>query len=180
MPNYQRGRHKKWLHHFVIKWKEAFLQTQEDVPLTKMFTLYVLTFFFLMTAVSCEHNLQKKNLSKQGPNVDIILGNQNKKGIQITSNSSTQLDCKDWKSCSWTWDSDNFTSIDKSQRKLDFPGQHGFFSTDYNFLKKFRRRMGATKANFSFPSGKCHPIDFFIFNKSFFLTTYSKYVENQN
>ena len=159
MPNYQRGRHKKWLHHFVIKWKEAFLQTQEDVPLTKMFTLYVLTFFFLMTAVSCEHNLQKKNLSNKGPNTDITLGNQNKKGIQITSNSSTQLDCKDWKTCSWTWDSDNFTtSIDKvipsNRRKFNFPGQHGFFSTDKIFLKKVRRRMGATKANFSFPEKK--------------------------
>lgn len=159
MPNYIRGRHKKWLHHFVIKWKEAFLQTQEDVSLTKVFTFYVLTFFILMAVVSCENNLQKKNFSSQGPNVDKISGSQNKKGIQITSNTTTKLDCKDWKSCSWTWDSDNFTNsieniVASNRRKIDFPGQHGFFSTDYTFLKKVRRRMGATKANFSFPEKK--------------------------
>ena len=162
MPNYQRGRHKKWLHHFVIKWKEAFLHLtlqQEDVSLTNMFTYFALTFFLLMTAVSCETNLQKKNLSKQGPNADIMLSNQNEKGIQITSNSSTQLDCKDWKTCSWTWDRDNFTTsnekiVTSNRRSFDFPGQHGFYSTDYNFLKKVRRRMGATKENFSFPEKK--------------------------
>ena len=158
MPNYQKERHKKWLHHSVIKWKEAFL-CNEEISLTKVFRHLTLTFFFLVTAVSCNPSLQEKNLSKQPQSVDTVLSSQNDKGIQITSNSSTELDCKDWKRCSWFWDKDNFTippdKITTSNRiNVDFPGQHGFYSTDSKFLRKVKDRMGAVKSKFSFPNSK--------------------------
>ena len=153
MLNYQKERHKKWLHHSVIKWTEAFL-CKEEISSTKVLTL---TFFFLVTAVSTNPSLQETNLSKQPQSVDTTLSSQSSKGIQITSNSSTELDCKDWKRCSWFWDKDNFTiSLDKittsNRIDVDFPGQHGFYSTDSKFLRKVKDRMGAVNSKFSFPN----------------------------
>ena len=150
MPNYQKARHKKWLHHSVIKWKEAFL-CEKEISTTNVFRHLTLTVLLLVAAVSCNPSLQEKNLSKQSQSINSLLSSPNSKGIQITSNSSTELDCKDWKRCSWFWDKDNFTKY-----TVDFPGQHGFYTTDYKSLRKVKDRLGAVKSKFSFPrkSGK--------------------------
>ena len=145
MSNYRAERHNKWLYHSVIKWKGAFL------ILIKMITYLTLTLLVFVTSVTCKPSLHENNLSKRSQSVSTLFSNQDTKGIQILSNSSTELDCKDWKeNCSWFWDKDNFTS----SRIKDLPGQHGFFSTDSKYLRKVNDGMSVGQSGFSFPNSK--------------------------
>ena len=165
MPNNQREKHKKWLHHSVIKWRERRLRRQ-NISMTKEVTYFSITCFFMITVVSCEHSLPTTDLLFQGQKFSNVFNNQSSDGIHITSNSSTLFDCSSWKECSWTWDKDNFTkSIDQivfpykgSNRNFDLPGQHGFYSTNAKFIKDVNRK-GANKAGFYGPrknrSGRC-------------------------
>lgn len=135
--------------------------------MTKEVAYFSITFFFVMTVVSCEHSLPKKDLLFQGEKFDNVFNNQSSKGIHITSNSSTLLDCNSWKECRWTWDKDNFTkSIDQivfpykgGKHTFDLPGQHGFYSTNVKFIKDVKNKKGANKAAFYGPrknkSGRC-------------------------
>lgn len=161
MPNYKIGRYKIWLHHSVIKWKNA-ISNKHDVSMIKVITLFLLMLFLVTTSVNCETSPKETKPSNERQNGDTHLINQNSKGIHITSNSSTLLDCKDWKNCkigkmqSWNWDQDNFTlSHAKSLRSnIDFPGQHGFYLTNYSSLRKIRKTLDATKLQFTFPERK--------------------------
>ena len=159
MAKHQGEKHKKWLHHSVIKWRERFLRTKK-ISITKECTYISITFFFMISVVSCEDSFLEKNLLINGQKFDkLLLNNQSSQGIYITSNSSTLLDCNSWKKCSWTWDKDNFTkSIDEivfpykgSKRHLDLPGQHGFYSTNTKFIRDVKNRKGANKAGFHGP-----------------------------
>ena len=115
--------------------------------MTAMFTYLVVTFVLVITLVRCELNFEETNLSNERNKRDNGLGKQSIKGIQITSNTSTSLDCKDWRKCRWTWDKDNVTYIKTNQLINDFPGQHGFNSTNYIKLSKIKKIFGANKFN---------------------------------
>ena len=135
------------MHHFVIKWRRHVF-SNGYTSRTKQSLYFSFTFFLVMTIANCDHSLVKR-----GGNLDNFIKRSNH-SIYITSNSSTLLDCSTWKDCSWTWDKDNFTkSIDEIDfsRKVDFPGQHGFYTTNAKFIRSMKNRMGDSTKTFYGP-----------------------------